>query len=103
MECYGMGTIISIVHQVVNIIRFAVPIFLILLGSIDLAKAVIAGKEDEMKKAQGTLIKRAVYALAVFLVVTLVIFVMGLLPVGGADEVDDTTWRECWNENRGNN
>ena len=35
------------------------------------------------------LIKRVIYAVAVFLVVTLVSFVMGL--------VGSTEWKECWN------
>ena len=65
-------------------------LMLILFGMIDLGKAVIAGKEDEMKKAQGTLIKRVIYAVAIFLVITIVTFVTGL--IGSKD------WRECWND-----
>ena len=42
-----------------------------------------------MKKAQSTLIKRVVYAVAVFLVVTIVYFVMGM--------VGSTEWQQCWN------
>ena len=94
-SCRGLGPVVSVIHNVVEIIRFAVPVLLIIFGTIDLAKAVIAGKEDEMKKAQTTLIKRVIYAIALFLVVTIVIFVMGLLPVGGDDGVD-TTWQQCW-------
>lgn len=93
--CLGLGEVVTVIYNVVNVIKFAVPILLIIFGTIDLAKAVIAGKEDEMKKAQGTLIRRAIYAIAIFLLVTIVIFVMGLLPTGGNSGVD-STWRQCW-------
>ena len=92
--CEDLGDVVSIVHKIVNLIRWAVPILLIIFGTLDLAKAVIASKEDEMKKAQSTLIRRLIYAIAVFLVVTLVIFFMGLLPAG--DDGVDQTWKDCW-------
>ena len=79
----------NIIGTIINIIWIGVPILLIILGSIDLGKAVIASKEDEMKKAQQTLMKRAIYAVAVFLITTLVTFAMGLV---GAED-----WQDCWN------
>ena len=85
----GLGSIIILLRNVVTLIQWLIPMGLILFGLLDLGKAVIAGKEDEMKKAQGTLIKRVIYAVAVFLVVTIVTFVMGM--------VGSTEWKECWN------
>ena len=41
-----------------------------------------------MKKAQGTLIKRCIYAAAVFLVVNLVVFITGI--------VGAKSWQQCW-------
>ena len=52
--------------------RYAVPAIIIVLGSLDFFKAVTAGKEDEMKKAQKTFIKRVIIGVAVFLVPLLV-------------------------------
>ena len=72
--CDKLDDILVVAKNVVNVIKFGVPILLIILGSIDLAKAVISSKDDEMKKAQGLLIKRIIYALAVFFVVTLVYY-----------------------------
>ena len=76
VDCNALQPIISVVMAVVSVFQFVIPVLLILFGLIDLGKAVIAGKEDEMKKAQGTLIKRIIYAVAVFFVVTIVVFVM---------------------------
>ena len=56
-----------IINKVLTYIRILVPIVIILLGSFDLAKAVIAGKSDEMKKAQSTFFKRIIAGICVFL------------------------------------
>ena len=88
--------IFRLLYGVINLIKIFVPVLLILFGTIDLAKAVIAGKEDEMKKAQSTLIKRVIYAVAVFLVVTLVTFLMSYVADTGV--ADTNSWKSCWNE-----
>ena len=87
-SCGGLEDVVRVIKNVVDIIKILIPIGLIVYGLLDLGKAVIAGKEDEMKKAQGTLIKRCIYAAAVFLVVNLVVFITGLV---GAKE-----WQNCW-------
>ncbi len=66
------------IHQVLLYVRIIVPILIILLGSLDLAKAVTAGKEDEMRKAQMTLVKRVVAGVAIFFVPVLVDLIMRL-------------------------
>lgn len=87
-DCMGLEQVVLLLQNVVKLFQWGIPMVLILFGMIDLGKAVIAGKEDEMKKAQGTLIKRFIYAIAVFLLVTLVTFAMGL--------VGSTEWKSCW-------
>lgn len=87
-SCGGLLDFVVIIRKVIDILKIVIPIALILYGLMDLGKAVIAGKEDEMKKAQGTLIRRVIYAVAVFLVVTVVTFATGL--VGSSD------WQSCW-------
>lgn len=96
--CTDLIPIIRLLHALLNIIQFAIPIVLILLGTIDLGKAVIASKDDEMKKAQSTLIKRIVYAVVIFLLVLIVKLVMNLV----ADNSNGaaTSWINCWNENK---
>lgn len=95
--CDDLRPVMNILHAVVSIFQFIIPILLIIFGMIDLGKAVIAGKEDEMKKAQGTLIKRFIYAVAIFLVVTLVTFIMGVVTSAETDQ-DTTTWKDCWDK-----
>ncbi len=59
-------------HLVVVIIKIAIPIMLVILGMLDLGKAVAASKEDEIKKGQQTFFKRVIAAILVFFVVAIV-------------------------------
>lgn len=71
----------SVISILYNIIQVAVPVVLVVMGSLDLMKGITAGKEDEMKKGQQLFVKRLIAAALVFfvfLVVKLVIsFVAG--------------------------
>lgn len=99
--CTGLSQVIILLGNIIRLIRWIIPMGLILFGLLDLGKAVIAGKEDEMKKAQGTLIKRVIYAVAVFLVVTLVQLVMGIVDGAETDDTGELTndsWLTCWNQ-----
>lgn len=89
--------ILSVVKTALTIIQIAVPILLIIMGSIDLMKAVMAGKEDEIKKAQSTFVKRAIAAVIVFFIPLIVNLVMGLITVGTTTSGDPTTYSDCWN------
>lgn len=72
------GRIINIVSTIILLIKFAVPILLIIFGMLDLGKAVMASKEDEIKKGQQMFIKRLVTAVLVFLVIVVVQLLVNL-------------------------
>jgi len=98
LECNGnLKPIMVLVGWIVFLIQMGIPIILIVLGMIDLGKAVIASKDDEIKKAQKAFGKRFIYAAAVFLVVWAVKLVLGWLPNLVNDiETDTTSWQGCW-------
>lgn len=75
-----------LVNQVLEYVRIIVPILIILFGTIDFAKAVLAGKQDNMKKAQSDFIKRLIAGVVVFLVPTIVDIVMELADIVWAGE-----------------
>jgi mannose/fructose/N-acetylgalactosamine-specific phosphotransferase system component IIC len=89
-----------ILGDVSGCIQIGIPILLIIFGMLDLGKAVVAGKEDEIKKNQQLLVKRAISAVAVFFVVTLVTLVFGLFASSGTagEDTYEDSWTECWNE-----
>ena len=88
--------IIGILKKVLTILQIAIPIGLLIFGTIDLGKAVIASEEKEVKAAQSRLIKRFIYAALVFFVVTLVSVLMNIVAKGGNDAGDTESWSACW-------
>lgn len=86
------------VRMVVNILKIAIPILLIIFGMLDLSKAVMSNDEKEMKGAQTKFIKRCLYAVAVFFIVAIVQFIfkqLGNASQGSADSVDSTNIGAC--------
>ena len=82
-------SIIGILKTILSILQIGIPIALLIFGTIDLGKAVMAGDEKEIKGATSLLIKRIIAALAVFLLFLVVSVVTGWV---GGDE-----WKTCWN------
>lgn len=72
------ASIKEIINDILGYVRIIVPILVITLGTLDFAKAVIASKEDEMKKAQKTFIKRVVIGVAFFFTPAIVNVLMNL-------------------------
>ena len=83
----------TITVLVVNVIKIAVPIMINIFGMLDLAKAVVSNDEKEMKGAQTKLMKRAIYAVLVFLVISIVQLLFGALASTGG--TDKTTISGC--------
>ncbi len=100
-NCGGLGPIVRIIKKgVFPIVQIGIPILLIVFGTIDLGKAVISSDEKEVKQAQSRLIKRCIYAVAIFFITTLVTLIMSLVATGaesGDGEADTNSWANCWN------
>lgn len=77
--------VIKFIYQLLDIVFILIPIGLILIISVDFAKNVIAGQEDEMSKNFRLTIKRIIMCVFVFLVSPIVSFVMDLLGDQGVD------------------
>lgn len=60
--------LIKMLKTIVGIIRIGIPILLIVLGSLDFAKAIFSSSEDEMKKSQSKFLKRLIIGVGIFLV-----------------------------------
>ncbi len=90
--------IILFIKELLKITFILVPIGLILILSIDLAKNVIAN-EDEMKKNINVFIKRILFAVLLFFIPTIMTIATDLLEDAGifdawGDKLD-TNWKEC--------
>ena len=78
--CEALRPIVRLIKfGVVPLLQAVIIVALIVLLILDLGKAVMAGKEDEIKSAQKLAIKRVIYAVIVFLVPWIVNVAFGLL------------------------
>lgn len=83
------------------VIQIGIPIILIVMGAIDLGKAVLSSDDKEIKGATSKLVKRAIAAVAVFFIVTIVSLVMGMFDSSGASQsgsnvTGTSSWKDCW-------
>lgn len=70
--CADSATIWKLVGWVFMVFKIVIPLLLIILGSIDLGKAVISGKSEDVSKNAKSLAMRAIAAICIFLVPSLV-------------------------------
>lgn len=98
----GLEPILGIVNYVINAIMIGVPILLIIFGMIDIGKAVISSKDDEVKKATKAFGRRFLAAVGVFAIVWLVTFVFTTIASATNDAVnpDEANWQSCWTQIR---
>ena len=86
----GLRDVVGLLKIILTVMQIAIPIILLIFGTLDLGKAVMAGDEKEIKAATSTLIKRVVAAVAVFLLFLVISIITGWV---GGDE-----WTQCWKQ-----
>lgn len=84
--------VLALIKQVVKYLQILIPIGLILMGTIDMGKAVIAGDGKKIKEAQKPFVKRLISAIIVFLIPFIVNLAINLVATGGNE------WATCWGE-----
>lgn len=99
--CRGLTSIVRLVRKgLLPIIQIGIPIVLIVMGTIDLGKAVISSDDKEVKAAQSRLIKRCIYAVLIFFIVTLVTVIMELVGTSNDENIggSSSSWADCWEQ-----
>lgn len=99
LDCASeLKPVMTLIGYIIEFIKIGIPIILIILGMIDLGKAVIASKEDEVKKARSAFLRRLLYAVLVFAVVWGVQLALNFVTsLFDGDEVSGTDdWSGCW-------
>lgn len=93
--CANSANVWQTVGYVLMVFKIVIPLLLIIFGMIDLGKAVIASKDDEIKKATKSLAMRAVSAVVIFFIPTLVGIVMGVVGSFGDVKEDFDICKAC--------
>lgn len=71
--------ILNSISYVIDFIKIGIPLLLIIFGMIDLAKGVVAKKEEDMKKCQQLFVKKLIAGTMVFFVISITIFLLKML------------------------
>lgn len=90
VQCAGIDVpqeLINVVNSIVKLIQIGIPLLLIIFGMLDLGKAVMAQKEDEIKKGQQTFIKRLIAAAIVFFIVAIVQLLFNIVSPDNKDTI----------------
>ena len=80
--------VLEIINNIMNVIRIAVPILLLVFGITDFFRATFTNSEDDIKKRRDTFIKRIIAAIIVFIVPIFVNLVLKLA---------NTVWSDVFN------
>ena len=96
--CKGFDFVIRIIKNgVFPVIQIGIPIVLIVLGTLDLGRAVISSDDKAVKEAQSKLIKRCIYAIILFFIVTLLNLLFSMVGnIAGDDAPGLQSWSACW-------
>ena len=92
--CSQLAGPLKLVGYVLWIFKVAIPVIIVIMGIMDLGKAVTASKDDEIKKAMKQLMIRLVAGLLIFFIPTLIMFVFRLI-TDFNDVVDETQFEIC--------
>ena len=87
----GLEAVFHYAVLVIQVIQIAVPIALIIWGSIDLLRSIISGDEKKISAARKPFIQRLLSAVLVFLLPWLVSMVIGF-----ASDDANADWKTCW-------
>jgi len=91
-----MQEILGIIITILNVIKFLVPIILIILCTIDIFKIIVSKKEDEIKKLRKDIFNKILYSVLIYLIPVLIPFILNIinnLILMGYDN----SWKEWWN------
>ncbi|MBR3660820.1 MAG: hypothetical protein IKN63_02840 [Bacilli bacterium] len=98
-----MSVLVGAVKTIFTLIQIAIPGVLIVLGTIDMFKAMASGDEKKTKEVQRTFIRRLVYAVIAFLIPFIIRLVFNFVAhnIGTSEgQAGQNAYNEffaCWN------
>lgn len=75
--CANSHKILGLVGWALTIFKIAIPLIIIIIGLVDLGKAAVSSKPEEIKKSVTSLLWRLVGGIAIFFIPTIVLMIFG--------------------------
>lgn len=111
--CNTLAPFLIIVGYVVTIFKIAIPLLLIVFGMLDVGKAVVASKPDEVTKSLKAFAMRCIAAILIFFIPSIVGVLLDAVAAtmektdksnpSAGDATTATGWRCCWDYALGGN
>ena len=92
--CVGTAKLWKLVGRILLVFKIVIPLLVIVFGMIDLGKAVVASKDDEIKKAAKSLGMRALAGVLIFFIPTIVAFIFNMVD-SFSEDTDYSTCSKC--------
>ncbi len=93
--CTQTKELLSFVGYILLIFKIIIPIIIIIYGMIDFGKAVVAEKDDDIKKSAKSLGRRAIAGIIIFFIPTIVTWVFGQVSTWGTDHTEFKKCEDC--------
>jgi len=94
-SCNDIQFILNMVAYLFKIIQWIIPIFLIILITIDVAKIIINTEDKNKNETMSKIGKRLIYAIILFLVPFLIKIIFS--SISGSVDTYDESWISCFN------
>lgn len=79
------GETIKLIKELFGFIKIGIPVLLILMGSIDFVKGIIANDDQKIKKAQKDFVTRLIIGVVIFFVPSIITFLLSLIGIESCD------------------
>lgn len=93
--CSKGAPIMQFVGYILLGFKIIIPLLLLVLGSFELGKAIVAQKDDEIKGATSKLVKKLIAGVVIFFIPTIIGLVFGLVSGFSDDEVVKKEYEIC--------
>lgn len=88
-------SLLSVIKTFLNIVKYIMPIVLIVYCTIDVFKIIISKKDDDVKKYRKNIFDRVIGCIILLLIPTIVFLLLDLLINDNISNV--ASIKECWN------
>ena len=99
--CADTANIWQVLGYVVNVIKIVIPLILIILGMLDLGKAVVEDDDKAVNKAVTRLVKRFIAAVVMFFIPTIISAVFSMVVGVNLKENDANICVQCLTNGNG--
>ncbi len=93
--CKNSANIWAIIGYIILVIKILIPLILIIIGMIDLGKAIVSNDEKAISKSATSLLKRFIAAVLVFFVPTIISAIFNAIKIGDLNSSDANICVQC--------